>query len=65
MRKKVVIAAGGTGGHLFPAQALAASLKEKYPDIEVLFMAKGLQNNKHFLDGNIQFLIIRISCCIG
>jgi UDP-N-acetylglucosamine--N-acetylmuramyl-(pentapeptide) pyrophosphoryl-undecaprenol N-acetylglucosamine transferase len=48
MRKKVVIAAGGTGGHLFPAQALAVALKEKCPDIEVFFMAKGLQNNKHF-----------------
>lgn len=49
MAKKIVIAAGGTGGHLFPAQALAQRLQEESSeDIEILFMGKGLQVNPYF-----------------
>lgn len=49
MAKKIVIAAGGTGGHLFPAQALALMLQEESPeDIEILFMGKGLKVNPYF-----------------
>lgn len=42
MGKKIIIAGGGTGGHIFPAIAIANSLKRKEPDIEILFVgAKG------------------------
>ncbi|MBE6128528.1 MAG: UDP-N-acetylglucosamine--N-acetylmuramyl-(pentapeptide) pyrophosphoryl-undecaprenol N-acetylglucosamine transferase [Erysipelotrichaceae bacterium] len=34
---KVMIAAGGTGGHIYPAMALAEVLKEKYSDSEIVF----------------------------
>lgn len=34
---KVVIAGGGTGGHLFPALALAEEFKARDPSIEVIF----------------------------
>ncbi len=44
--KKILIAAGGTGGHVFPAQALARQLQEK--GYNVLFMGKGLATNKYF-----------------
>jgi UDP-N-acetylglucosamine--N-acetylmuramyl-(pentapeptide) pyrophosphoryl-undecaprenol N-acetylglucosamine transferase len=44
--KKIVIAAGGTGGHVFPAQALARQLEEK--GYTVLFMGKGLSTNRYF-----------------
>jgi UDP-N-acetylglucosamine--N-acetylmuramyl-(pentapeptide) pyrophosphoryl-undecaprenol N-acetylglucosamine transferase len=36
--KKIIIAGGGTGGHIFPAIAIANALKEMQPGIEVLFV---------------------------
>ncbi len=42
MRKKIIIAGGGTGGHIFPAIAIANALKKAQPDIDILFVgAKG------------------------
>lgn len=35
---RVVLAAGGTGGHIFPALAVAEEIKHRNPDAEVLFM---------------------------
>ena len=35
---RVIISGGGTGGHVFPAIAIANSLKAKQPDIELLFV---------------------------
>ena len=42
MNKKIIIAGGGTGGHIFPAIAIAGALKQQDPAIELLFVgAKG------------------------
>lgn len=39
---KIIIAGGGTGGHIFPALAIANALKAKVPLMEILFVgAKG------------------------
>ena len=39
---KVIISGGGTGGHIFPALAIAGALKKIVPDIDILFVgAKG------------------------
>lgn len=46
--KRIVIATGGTGGHVFPAQALARQLQEEDPSSEILFMGGGLDRNKYF-----------------
>jgi UDP-N-acetylglucosamine--N-acetylmuramyl-(pentapeptide) pyrophosphoryl-undecaprenol N-acetylglucosamine transferase len=38
MSKRIIIAGGGTGGHIFPAIAIAGALKQQEPDIELLFV---------------------------
>ena len=41
-KTKMIIAGGGTGGHIFPAIAIANALKKIDPAIEILFVgAKG------------------------
>lgn len=35
---KIIISGGGTGGHIFPAIAIANALKEKLPNVEFLFV---------------------------
>jgi UDP-N-acetylglucosamine--N-acetylmuramyl-(pentapeptide) pyrophosphoryl-undecaprenol N-acetylglucosamine transferase len=43
---KVIIAAGGTGGHIFPGVAIAHEFKRRAPDADVLFVGtpRGLES---------------------
>src|SRR4030065_1561213 len=43
---KVILAGGGTGGHLFPAIAIAEGIKKKYSNSQVYFMGtkRGLED---------------------
>lgn len=43
---KVILAGGGTGGHIFPGIALALEFKRRDPDCQLLFVGttKGLEN---------------------
>ncbi len=36
--KRAIISGGGTGGHIFPAIAIANELKAQFPEIEILFV---------------------------
>jgi UDP-N-acetylglucosamine--N-acetylmuramyl-(pentapeptide) pyrophosphoryl-undecaprenol N-acetylglucosamine transferase len=39
---RLIISGGGTGGHIFPAVAIANAFKERHPDAQILFVgAKG------------------------
>lgn len=44
---KVLIAAGGTGGHIYPGLAIAEKIKEKNPDVEIVFIGSkvGMEKN--------------------
>jgi UDP-N-acetylglucosamine--N-acetylmuramyl-(pentapeptide) pyrophosphoryl-undecaprenol N-acetylglucosamine transferase len=35
---RLIISGGGTGGHIFPAIAIANSFRERHPDAEILFV---------------------------
>lgn len=36
--ERVIISGGGTGGHIFPAIAIADEIKERNPDVQILFV---------------------------
>lgn len=46
--KRVLISAGGTGGHLFPAQGFAQELYQEPSPLDILFVAGGLSTNRYF-----------------
>lgn len=53
--KRVLITAGGTGGHLYPAQGLAQQLMKQAAAPDVLFVAAGLATNGYFDRKNFPF----------
>jgi UDP-N-acetylglucosamine--N-acetylmuramyl-(pentapeptide) pyrophosphoryl-undecaprenol N-acetylglucosamine transferase len=46
---KVLIAGGGTGGHLYPGIAVAQALQKRYPKVEVQFVGTGRSLEAHIL----------------
>ena len=44
---RAILSCGGTGGHIYPAIAIADKIREKDPDAEILFIGtkKGMENN--------------------
>jgi UDP-N-acetylglucosamine--N-acetylmuramyl-(pentapeptide) pyrophosphoryl-undecaprenol N-acetylglucosamine transferase len=47
-KQRVILAVGGTGGHLYPAQALAKELKIKNREIDLVFLGHGLASSFFF-----------------
>ncbi len=47
---KIVFAGGGTGGHIYPALAIAGKLKEKVQDLEIVYMAGSKSMEKNIVE---------------
>ena len=37
-KMKIIISGGGTGGHIYPAIAIANALKSRFPEVDILFV---------------------------
>ena len=51
--RTIVLASGGTGGHLFPAQALAAELESRGWSVQLFTDKRGLEWRDRFRDGTV------------
>ncbi|MBM3700227.1 MAG: UDP-N-acetylglucosamine--N-acetylmuramyl-(pentapeptide) pyrophosphoryl-undecaprenol N-acetylglucosamine transferase [Actinobacteria bacterium] len=62
MNKSIIIAAGGTAGHVYPAIAIIEHILNEYPDTEVTFIGtrKGMEK-KLLADLNVRFEAVRAS----
>lgn len=49
---RVIIAGGGTGGHLFPGIAVGKALLKRYPETDILFVTAGRDIETRILEGN-------------
>lgn len=49
----IVLASGGTGGHLFPAQALATVLEARNWDVQLFTDKRGMEWQDRFRDGSV------------
>jgi len=57
---RVVFAGGGTGGHLYPALAVAQALEKRHPGLEVVFIGTGSPFEKRVVEGH-GFRLMRVS----
>jgi len=55
----IIIASGGTGGHLFPAQALALEILQKAPYTHITFVGAGLKKSAYFKKDLFAFFEIK------
>ena len=53
IKKKVLIATGGTGGHIFPAYGLAKHLMDSNYEVKLTTDSRGLKYLKNFSDVNL------------
>ncbi|MBU1001980.1 MAG: undecaprenyldiphospho-muramoylpentapeptide beta-N-acetylglucosaminyltransferase [Proteobacteria bacterium] len=64
--QRVVLTTGGTGGHIFPALALAEELKRRHPDCDVLFVGGRHGREKEFAQrAGLRFLGLPVRGVIG
>lgn len=59
---RIIISGGGTGGHIYPAIAIANALRAKHPDTQILFVgAKGRMEMQKVPEAGYQIIGLWIS----
>lgn len=59
---RLIVSGGGTGGHIFPAIAIADNFRERYPNAEILFVgAKGRMEMTRVPEAGYQIIGLWIS----
>ncbi len=59
---RLIITGGGTGGHLFPALAVAEGIREREPDSEIMFIGAGRRiDNQVLADKGFERRVISFS----
>ena len=61
MNRRIIISTGGTGGHVYPAQALAEQFMHSHPDSKIAFLGGGLATNPFFASSSYAFKDIACS----
>jgi len=56
----VVFAGGGTGGHVYPAVAVAQALEQRHPGLQVVFIGTGSPFEKRVVEGH-GFRLLKVS----
>lgn len=60
--KRILLSGGGTGGHIYPALAIARAVRKRFPDVEIAYIGteNGLESRIVPKEGNIQFYTVEI-----
>ena len=57
---RVIISGGGTGGHIFPAIAIANEIKARNPEAKILFVgANGKMEMTRVPDAGFDIIVLR------
>ena len=64
--KRVVLTTGGTGGHIFPALAVAEELRNRYPDVRILFIGgRHGSEGEHARAAGLEFMALPVRGVLG
>ncbi|MGA8943194.1 MAG: undecaprenyldiphospho-muramoylpentapeptide beta-N-acetylglucosaminyltransferase [Thermoactinomyces sp.] len=60
--KRILLSGGGTGGHIYPALAIARAVRARFPDVEIAYIGteNGLESRIVPKEGNIRFYTVEI-----
>lgn len=59
---KIIFTGGGTGGHIYPAIALIKTIREKMPEVEILYIGKiNAEEERICLKEEIPFIGIKVN----
>ncbi len=60
--KRIMLSGGGTGGHIYPALAIARAVRQKYPDVRIGYIGteNGLESRIVPKEGEIRFYTVEI-----